>query len=170
MPAHFYPAPPPTLSALERIEAGEAFAARTHAIVRHGGNRAYYSVSTDHVQLPPFETFRDSESYYATLLHELTHWTKHESRLNREFGRKRWGDEGYAAEELVAELGAAFLCADLGITPEPREDHAAYLASWLTVLKNDKRAIFTAAAYAQKAADFLNGMQGATLEQGRIAA
>ncbi len=170
LPAHFYPAPPPVLTALERIEAGETFAARTHATIRHGGNRAYYSASTDHVQLPPFETFRDSESYYATLLHELTHWTKHESRLNREFGRKRWGDEGYAAEELVAELGAAFLCADLGITPEPREDHAAYLASWLTVLKNDKRAIFTAAAHAQKAADFLNGLQGATLEEGRIAA
>jgi len=170
LPAHFYPAPLPALTALERIEAGEAFAARTHAVIRHGGNRAYYSASTDHVQLPPFETFRDSESYYATLLHELTHWTKHENRLNREFGRKRWGDEGYAAEELVAELGAAFLCADLGITPEPREDHAAYLASWLTVLKNDKRAIFTAAAYAQKAADFLNGMQGTALEQGRIAA
>jgi antirestriction protein ArdC len=66
-----------------------------------------------------------------------THWTKHEKRLNREFGRKRWGDAGYAAEELVAELGAAFLCADLGITPEPREDHAAYLASWLEVMKTD---------------------------------
>ena len=87
------------------------------------------------------------------------HWTRHESRLNREFGRKRWGDAGYAAEELVAELGAAFLCADLGVTPEPRDDHAAYLASWLDVLKNDKRAIFTAAAHAQRAADFLHGMQ-----------
>jgi antirestriction protein ArdC len=88
-----------------------------------------------------------------------THWTRHETRLNREFGRKRWGDAGYAAEELVAELGAAFLCADLGITPEPREDHAAYLATWLEVLKNDKRAIFTAAAHAQRAADFLHGLQ-----------
>lgn len=170
LPAHFYPTPPPALTALERMETGEAFAARTHAAILHGGNRAFYSASTDHVQLPPFETFRDSESYYATLLHELTHWTKHETRLNREFGRKRWGDEGYAAEELVAELGAAFLCADLGITPEPREDHAAYLASWLTVLKNDKRAIFTAAAHAQKAADFLNGLQGVTTDEGRIAA
>jgi antirestriction protein ArdC len=109
--------------------------------------------------LPLFESFRDAESYYATLLHELTHWTRHEKRLNREFGRKRWGDSGYAAEELVAELGAAFLCADLGVTPEPREDHAAYLASWLEVLKSDKRAIFTAAAHAQRAADFLHGLQ-----------
>jgi antirestriction protein ArdC len=91
-----------------------------------------------------------------------THWTRHETRLNREFGRKRWGDAGYATEELVAELGSAFLCADLGITPEPREDHAAYLATWLEVLKNDKRAIFAAAAHAQRAADFLHGLQVTT--------
>jgi len=88
-----------------------------------------------------------------------THWTKHGKRLAREFGRKRWGDEGYAAEELVAELGAAFLCADLAITPEPRADHASYIASWLDVLKNDKRAIFTAAAHAQRAADYLHALQ-----------
>ena len=88
-----------------------------------------------------------------------THWTRHPSRLDREFGRKRWGDEGYAMEELVAELGSAFLSADLDLTPEPREDHAAYIASWLKVLKNDKRAIFSAAAHAQRAADFLNGLQ-----------
>jgi antirestriction protein ArdC len=96
---------------------------------------------------------------YATALHELTHWTRHESRLQRDLGRKRFGDEGYAREELVAELGAAFLCADLGIEGEAREDHAAYLGSWLKVLKEDKRAIFQAAAHAQRAADFLNGHQ-----------
>ena len=67
------------------------------------------------MQMPPFETFRDAESYYATLAHECTHWTRHPTRLDRDFGRKRWGDEGYALEELVAELGAAFLCADLGL-------------------------------------------------------
>ncbi len=93
------------------------------------------------------------------LAHELTHWTKHRSRLDREFGRKTWGDEGYAREELVAELGAAFLCADLGLTPEAGTDHAAYIQSWLKVLKNDKRAIFSAAAYAQKAADYLDSLQ-----------
>jgi antirestriction protein ArdC len=86
----------------------------------------------------------------------MTHWTKHPKRLGRELGRKRWGDEGYAAEELVAELGAAFLRADLDITPKPREDHAAYIASWLKVLKDDKRAIFTAAAHAQRAAHWLH--------------
>src|SRR5208282_4066949 len=153
------PAPPPSLPVPERIAAAENFAARTGVEFRHGGNRAYYSCTDDRVQLPPFESFRDAESYYATLLHELTHATHHEKRLNREFGRKRWGDAGYAAEELVAELGAAFLCADLGVTPEPREDHAGYLASWLEVMKSDKRAIFTAAAHAQRAADYLHGLQ-----------
>lgn len=87
-----------------------------------------------------------------------THWTSHTSRLDRDLGRKKWGDEGYAAEELVAELGSAFLSADLGLTPEPREDHAAYLASWLKVLKGDKRFLFSA-AHAQRATDFLHGLQ-----------
>ena len=94
-----------------------------------------------------------------TLAHETTHWTRHPSRLDRDFGRKRFGDHGYAMEELVAELGSAFLSADLDLTPEVREDHAAYIANWLTVLKYDKRAIFTAASHAQRAADFLHGLQ-----------
>lgn len=102
---------------------------------------------------------RPAESYYATLAHECTHWTKHPSRLDREFGRKKWGDEGYAMEELVAELGAAFVCADLALSPEVREDHASYIASWLKVLKDDKRAVFAAASHAQKAADYLSGLQ-----------
>ena len=118
-----------------------------------GGNRAYYNIGQDFVQLPPFETFRDAESLYAAKTHELAHRTRHETRLNRSFGRKRWGDEGYAVEELVAELASAFLCGDLGLTPEVREDHAFYIASWLEVLKSDKRAVFTAAWHAQKAAD-----------------
>jgi len=109
--------------------------------------------------MPPFEFFKDAESYYATLSHECTHWTRHPSRLDRDLGRKKWGDEGYAMEELVAELGSAFLCADLGLTPEVREDHAAYIANWLTVLKGDKRAIFSAAAHAQRAAEFLHKLQ-----------
>jgi antirestriction protein ArdC len=91
-----------------------------------------------------------------------THWTRHSSRLDRDLGRKRFADAGYAMEELVAEIGAAFLCADLGITPETRDDHAAYIASWLKVLKNDKRAIFTAASHAQKATDYLHGLQPQT--------
>ena len=79
--------------------------------------------------------------------------------LNRDFGRKRYGDEGYAVEELVAELGSAFLCADLELTPEVREDHASYISSWIKVLKNDARAIFSAASHAQRATDFLHGLQ-----------
>jgi antirestriction protein ArdC len=102
------------------------------------------------VQMPPFETFRDAESYYAVLAHECTHWTRHPSRLDRDFGRKRqkvvMGDGGYATEELVAELGSAFIAADLDLTPAVGEDHASYIASWLKVLKDDKRAIFTAAS------------------------
>jgi antirestriction protein ArdC len=89
----------------------------------------------------------------------LSHWTRHETHLNRDVGRKRWGDEGYAAEELVAELGSAFLCADLGLTPEPTPDHATYIEGWLRVLKNHKRTIFTAAAHAERATAFLHGLQ-----------
>ncbi|MBN9252218.1 MAG: antirestriction protein, partial [Mesorhizobium sp.] len=85
----------------------------------------------------------------------------HPKRLDRDFGRKRWGDEGYAMEELVAELGAAFVCADLSLTPQPRAEHASYIASWLKALKDDKRAIFVAAAHAQRAADYLAGRQPA---------
>ena len=85
-----------------------------------------------------------------------THWTSLDP-FERDFGRKAWGDEGYAREELVAELGAAFLCADLELTPEVRDDHASYIATWLQVLKNDNRAIFQAAAHAQRAVDFCTG-------------
>ena len=109
--------------------------------------------------MPPFEAFRDAQSYYATLAMKAPTATRHQSRLDRDLGRKRFGDEGYAREELVAELGAAFLCADLGLRLEDREDHAAYIGSWLKVLKDDKRAIFTAAAHAQRAVDFLHGLQ-----------
>jgi hypothetical protein len=132
--------------------------------------RAYYAAGPDYVQMPPFETFRDAESYAAILLHELTHWTKHGKGLARDLGRKRFGDEGYAVEELVAELGAAFLCADLQLTPEVREDHATYIASWITVLKNEKRAIFSAAAHAQRAADYLHSLQPRQTEEERAAA
>ena len=104
-----------------------------------------YRPSTDSIVMPPFETFLDAESYYATLAHETTHWTAQESRLARDFGIKRFGSEGYAIEELVAELGAAFLCADLDLTLEPREDHATYIANWLDVLTADHHAIFAAA-------------------------
>ena len=166
LPAHFYSMAAPALSTFERIEAADRFFAATGADIRHGGNQAYYTAAEDRVQMPPFEAFKDQISYYATLSHELTHWTKHPKRLDRDFGRKSWGDAGYAMEELVAELGAVFLAADLGLEAAPRPDHAAYIASWLKVLKEDKRAIFSAAAHAQRAVDFMLAMQpGAAEEQ-----
>lgn len=163
LPAHYYTkAESPSLTPLQRIEAADRFFATTGADIRHGGTRAFYAEGPDFVQMPPFETFRDAESYAATLAHELTHWTKHDKRLARDMGRVKWGDEGYAREELVAELGSAFLCADLGITPEVREDHAAYIASWLKVLRDDKRLIFSAASHAQRAVDYLHNVQSRT--------
>ena len=165
LPAHFHAIVEPRLDPVQRIRTAETFFAATRADIRHGGNMAYYNIGSDFVQMPPFEAFRDAESYYATLAHECTHWTRHKSRLDRDMGRKKWGDGGYAMEELVAELGSAFLCADLDLTLEIREDHAAYIANWLEVLKKDKRAIFSAAAHAQKAADYPAGLQAKGGEQ-----
>ena len=154
MPAHYAAQPEaPALTPLQRIEAADRFFAATAADIRHGGPRAYYAEGSDHVQMPLFETFESAESHAATLAHELTHWTKHSRRLARDMGRVRWGDAGYAREELVAELGAAFLCADLGVTPDVRDDHAAYIAPRLKVLKEDTRLIFSAASHSQRAAD-----------------
>jgi antirestriction protein ArdC len=155
-----YPTTPiTTLDPELKIGAVDAFFAATRAVIGHGGVQAYYAPGPDRIQMPPFETFVDAESYYATLGHEMTHWTRHPTRLDRDFGRQRFGDEAYAREELVAELGAAFLCADLGLTLEPRPDHAAYLASWLEVLRHDKRFIFSAAAHAERAVAFLHALQ-----------
>ena len=158
LPAYYYQQPEVKTTPVERIGHAEEFFKATKAEIRYRGDRAYYSCDGDYIQMPVIEAFRDAESFYATLAHESAHWTKHSSRLDRDFGRKSWGDEGYAREELVAELSSAFLCADLGLTPEVRDDHASYIATWLTVLKNDKRAIFSAAAHAQKAVDFLHGL------------
>ena len=159
LPDIYYARPEPKFSAVERIAHAESFFASTGAVIRYGGARAYYTQDGDRIQMPPIEAFRDAGSFYSTLAHESAHWTKHPSRLDRDFGRKAHGDEGYAREELVAELASAFLCADLELTPEVRDDHASYIASWLEVLKNDKRAIFSAAAHAQRAADFLHRLQ-----------
>lgn len=165
LPTHFYTKPTNPLPLSERIEHADRFVTATGADIHHGGNMAFYAPSRDIIQLPPFEAFEDKERYYSTALHELTHWTNHERRLTRDFGRQRFGDEGYAREELVAELGSAFLCADLGITPDIREDHAAYLDHWLKILKTDKRALFSAAAHAQRAADFLHQLHPPPVEQ-----
>lgn len=158
LPDAFLPAPPPPASRLALVESAEQFCAATGATIRHAGTMAYYAPSTDVIVLPVPEAFRDAESYAATKAHELCHWTSHSSRLDRTLG-KRFGDDAYAAEELIAEMGSAFLCADLGITPETRDDHASYLDHWLKVLKADRRAIFTAASHAQRAVEYLHGLQ-----------
>ncbi|RVH60067.1 DUF1738 domain-containing protein [Sinorhizobium meliloti] len=157
LPAHFHAQADNIRNPDERIAHAETFFGAIRADIRHGGDCAYYSPTLDYIQMPAFEAFRDAQGYYATLAHEATHWTRHNTRLDRDLGRKRFGDDGYAREELVAELGAAFLSADLGLRLEDRQDHAAYIGHWLSVLKDDKRAIFAAAAHAQRAADYLSG-------------
>ena len=137
-------------SEAERTEASIALMQRAN--VRHGGDRAFYAPGPDFIQLPEPTAFRSRSDYQATALHELTHWTGHESRLARAYG-KRFGDEAYAREELVAEMGAAFLCAHCGIAGTLQ--HPAYIDNWLEVLKGDKRAVLIAASHAQKAADYV---------------
>lgn len=150
----------PETSEVERIEQAEAFARRTGATICHGGGRAYYQPVDDRIQMPDEVRFRATETssategYYGTLFHELTHWSGHESRCGRDLSG-RFGDDAYAMEELVAELGAAFLCAELAITPQPRDDHAGYIQHWMNVMKADKKAIFTAAARANEAVSYL---------------
>lgn len=149
----------PVLNAVPRIERLETFFKHTGADIRHGGDEAYYQGREDYIHMPPIEAFTDAENYYSTLAHEATHWTAHKSRLDRHFGQVTLYDEAYAKEELVAEIGSAFLCADLGITPEVREDHAAYISFWLKALKDDRKLIFMAASHATRAAAFLNATQ-----------
>lgn len=161
LPPHYYALRESSRNPDERVAHAEAFFAAMGARILNGGNAAYYRPASDHIQMPLFEAFFNAQSYYATLAHESVHWTRHPSRLDRSFEQQQWGDVGYAKEELVAELGAAFLCADLELKLEDRNDHAAYIGSWLKVLRNDKRAIFAAAAHAQRAVDYLHGLQSA---------
>lgn len=146
---------------ITRIAHADRFFANTGALIRHGGCSAYYVPARDHIQMPAFHAFRDAASYVAILSHEMTHWTAAPHRLNRDLSRYAKDNSERAREELIAELGSSFLCADLGIVPElePRPDHARYLASWLQVLANDKRAIFVAAGHAQRAVTYLHHLQ-----------
>nr|WP_172691419.1 ArdC family protein [Agrobacterium genomosp. 6]ASK40928.1 antirestriction protein ArdC [Agrobacterium genomosp. 6] len=161
LPDHYHGAPEPVLSPIERIGHADEFFRNTGAVIRHGGKQAYYSPAMDYIQMPPFEAFRDAAGYAAVLSHEATHWTAAEHRVGRDLSRYAKDRTERAREELIAELGSCFLCADLGIAPElePRPDHASYLQSWLSVLANDKRAIFQAAAHAQRAVNYLHGLQ-----------
>lgn len=147
----------------ERIERADSFFQGINARVAHQGNRAFYAPADDSITLPPFPAFFTPVDYYSTRAHETGHWTSHASRCNRELG-KRFGDNAYSVEELIAELTAAFVCSHLGLSSEPRPDHAQYLASWLRVLKADKRGIFTAASKAQQAADFMIQMSERSAE------
>jgi antirestriction protein ArdC len=150
----------PKLSQNERIARAEEFFASAGVQVRDGGNRAYYRPDTpEAVYMPGFDQFPDCVNYYSVLAHETTHWTSHASRCDRQLG-KRFGDDAYAVEELIAELGSAYTMARLELELSPREDHAQYIQSWLKVLKADKRAIFTAASKAQQAADWLSKRAG----------
>jgi len=148
-------------STVARIETADAFFRATGAVIRHGGDRAFYAPGTDHIQMPPIETFRDAIGYYATLAHETIHWTGSKHRIDRDLSRYSKDRSERAREELIAELGSVFLSADLGIVPElePRPDHAAYIKSWLDVLNGDKRFIFSAAAHAQRAVAYLHELQ-----------
>jgi antirestriction protein ArdC len=144
----------------DHIVRAEAFAAATGARIEERGERACYIPSQDIIRIPErarftgSETSSPAEAFYSTLCHELTHWSGASSRLDRDLSG-RFGGEAYAMEELVAELSAAFLCGDLGITLEPLADHACYIKNWLSVLKNDRKAIFTAASKASEAAQWL---------------
>jgi len=155
----------PKLSHNERIARADKFFVPL-AEVRDGGNRAYYRPDTpDAVYMPGYDQFPEAVDYYSVLAHETTHWTSDQSRCNRELG-KRFGDEAYAVEELIAELGSAFTMAHLELELTPRIDHAQYLNSWLKVLRADSRAIFTAASAAQRACDWLTaGAQSPAITQ-----
>lgn len=124
----------------------------TDVKIQHGGGKAFYRPGLDIINMPEIVSFRSEADYWGTMFHELIHWTGHESRNNRQFG-KRFGDNAYAMEELVAEMGAAFLCAQSGV--EGKLQHAEYISSWLKLLHEDKKAVFTAAKQAQQAVDFI---------------
>ena len=147
---------------MERHQAVEAFIEATKARFRFGGDRACYIPSADFINMPEIWQFKTVENFYATELHELTHWSGSDKRLNRDL-KNRFGTKAYAAEELIAELGAAFLCAHLNVQGELR--HADYIASWITLLKEDQRAIFTAASKASAAADYLRAFSETVEEE-----
>jgi antirestriction protein ArdC len=151
---------PPAINPGERNQLAESFLKSSGANITHGEARAYFSNKQDRINLPLFESFTGSAEYYSTAFHELTHWTGHESRLNRTFG-KRFGDNAYSAEELVAELGSAFLCAEFGFDNETLDNSAAYIDHWRGVLQANERLFTAAAAAASKAHEYLRDLANA---------
>lgn len=138
------------LNEFQQIEAAEAVLIHSGAIIREAGEKAFYRPSTDEIYLPERTRFASEIEFYSVAVHELTHWTGAKHRLARDFA-ERFGTEAYAFEELIAELGSAFLNAELGFSGAMLPNHAGYIDSWLKMLKNEKRAIFTAASQASKA-------------------
>lgn len=165
LPERFTPVAP-SQAAWEPHGAAERLLKGSGARLEHGGAMAFYSPLDDRIQLPDPGAFKDRGSYYATALHELTHWTGHPERLDRALGR-RFGESAYAVEELVAEIGSAFLCASCGIDGELQ--HPEYIGEWIKVLRGDKRAIFTASTKAQQAADFIESKSITPPEEGAAA-
>jgi antirestriction protein ArdC len=180
LPERFFPQPRPLADPSERDPELDGFFAAIPARIRHRGDEAFYSPVTDEITMPEPVLFRDAYHYRATLAHELSHWTGHETRLARQLGA-RFGSEAYAMEELVAELSAAMLGAELGLPVAHLDHHASYLASWLKVLRADTRAILTVATKAEQAASLLLQLgrgdvlseaadEGAGQEEARLAA
>jgi len=146
------------------IQSCEEVLKQSGAVIHEEGSRACYMPHADQIYMPPRQQFYKLESFYSVAFHELTHWTAHKSRLDRNLSG-RFGDESYAMEELIAELGACFLSADAGFFYQGVPDHANYIKSWLRVLKSDKRAIFTAASQAQKAHDYITALAAKSTQQ-----
>jgi antirestriction protein ArdC len=142
----------------ETVKNVDWFISNTKAIIENGQDSAFYSPLSDHIGMPAKEMFDTDVDYYSTLLHELTHWTGHKDRCNRDQAN-RFGTEEYAKEELIAEVGSAFLCKLLGVEKTVREDHAKYLNSWITIIQNESKAMVRAFSQAQKAIDYLEQLQ-----------
>jgi antirestriction protein ArdC len=138
-----------------RDDLADEFLRSTGADIREGHGEAFYVPSRDFISMPAFDAFKGADQFYATTFHELTHWTGHKSRLDRDL-KNRFGSRSYGAEELIAELGAAFLCAEFAFDGDLR--HAGYISHWIELLKADKRAFFSACSQASKAADYLRGL------------
>lgn len=153
---------PPTISDNEKIQAFDNLIANTGANIQYTGNGAFYSPKADQICVPDISRHPSTQSYYSTIGHELIHWTGHESRLSRNASTK-YATQAYAFEELIAELGAAFLNSEFGLFEKSAQDNAAYIADWLTLLRNDKSAIFSAASKASKAADYLMAFSGSMM-------
>jgi len=154
----------PAREPFEVIQAGEDMLANSGADIRHGGAKAYYSPSGDHIQMPPKECFADEPHYYSTALHELAHWTGAKHRLDRLKADAHFGTPAYAQEEIRADLSSLFLSAELGIPYDPK-DQAAYIHNWMQVLKNDKNEVFRAAADASRICDYLHSLENGKVKE-----